>query len=72
MSNKGLINVSESEFYDRLLALYASRINEMKKHPASEGLRIIIKGNLLSDESGRYTVSVDAGVVYKFMVDPKL
>ena len=71
MPHKEAKLVSEKEFADRLLTLVQSKINDMKRSDVI-GLRLVMKGNPLSDGSGRYTISIDAGTVYKFLIDPNL
>lgn len=74
ISHKEIKLFSEQEFADRLLTLIQQRVNEMNDENRSEviGLRLVIKGNPLSDGSGRYTISIDGGTVYKFLIDPNI
>lgn len=74
MSHKEMKLFSESEFAIRLLTIVQSRVKEMNDKDKGEviGLRLVIKGNPLSDGSGRYTISIDGGTVYKFLIDPNI
>jgi len=64
--------VTENEFADRILLILQSSIKKMRNDCNIVGIRSVIKGNMLSDGSGRYTVSIDAGEVYKFLIDPNI
>ena len=63
--------ISQQEFADKLLVILQSDINQMLKHPEIPGVRCITKVNKTADQK-RYTVSIDIGRVYKFLVNPAL
>ena len=71
-NEKSMKLLSEQEFADKILRILQGKINDMSNKNDAVGLRIVMKGNMLSDNTKRYTISIDAGTVYKFLVDPSI